>query len=378
MPSEKDTKNPSGISKKIGISIGISPIIITLMLVTSMVPLCIYTANSYKQSIDHIMVSASKQLENEGRSNANRVSHWLADQQTKVKLLAAEPALTGPSNTNVIEPFLTDITHSSSDVIAAVTIGPDGKQIARSDTEEKSNVADSRYFSDIMKGAKSSVSISRAPTSLKGTIYVSAPVKIPSQTEPISVLAISSSVNDNVIGKTFGKTGFSYLVDKTGLILAHPLSNKAGKKLDTAIIKLLEDTSPGKSHKINTKEGASVVAVANKIVGNLYLVTQMDSMEIYEPINDLQFRALFSMFVGVVVAAVLASILSAGLKRRMTKISRLTLRVKHIRSVEEIERIEDEIEDVGGAKELRELACAIKKLIVASKIIYARSQATTT
>lgn len=360
--------------QKVG-GFGMRTIVFALMMVASIGPLATYAYSSYNTSRDRILANAELRLSNESASNAGKVVGWIGAQQAIAKSMAADPTLKNPGNLADIESYLTAAIKQLPGYYGATTIGADGQQVARGGGGNKVNVADRPYFTEVMKGAPTAVGTGVSRVTAKGAFFVSAPVNVPEQEGPISVLALYanlSAVSDSVTGGRIGATGFSYLADSAGLILAHPDAKKIAAKVEEQLNPLLLPSGHGMVKTLNL-DGKSLKVVSNKAGGNLVLITQMESQEIEAPLHNLQTTAAILIVLGTAIAAAMAYVLSAGISKKIRRLADATMRVTHARRLEEITRIEREIESIGGARELREMAAAIKKLTTVVKMIVQRN-----
>ena len=109
---------------------------------------------------------------------------------------------------------------------ALLVIGTDGVSVAASDMNYVGvNVADSRYFKDAMAGAVNAGAAALNQVTKKPFTPFAAPIR--SGDTVIGVLAALLDIgflNDLVASNKIGKSGYAFITDRAGLVLAHPLA----------------------------------------------------------------------------------------------------------------------------------------------------------
>ncbi|WP_159449961.1 methyl-accepting chemotaxis protein [Clostridium massiliodielmoense] len=133
-------------------------------------------------------------------------------------------------------------------------VGVDG--ITFQDSHEKNlnvlNVKDRKYFKDALNGQPSISDTIISKIDGRAIIVLSAPIK-DENGKVIGVLADSvyaEYFTKSLKNVKIGKTGYAYLVDNKGLVLAHPQKNKIAKQIDNeSTNKIIQDIRSGKVAK---------------------------------------------------------------------------------------------------------------------------------
>jgi methyl-accepting chemotaxis protein len=114
-----------------------------------------------------------------------------------------------------------------------ICIGLDGIVVASSADELLGlNVADRPYFQQALNGTVNAGEVGRNKVTGKPFVPVAAPLLAPSTRRVTGVLAIIvdlAFVNDLIAGEKIGRTGYAYVIDHTGLIIAHPVADNVFK-----------------------------------------------------------------------------------------------------------------------------------------------------
>ena len=86
------------------------------------------------------------------------------------------------------------------------------------------SVKDRNYFNEAMAGRSGLGDVVKSKASGKPVTVVSVPIMAPGQTKPAGVFAmiVKTDFLVEITSHTTGKTGYAFMVDKDGLIIAHP------------------------------------------------------------------------------------------------------------------------------------------------------------
>ena len=150
-----------------------------------------------------------------------------------------------------------------------------------------------------------------------------------------------------------GQTGFAFLVDDTGNVVAHPTARENLRQHPAVAA---TGTDPGSSSRtVFTERGKAVIAYARRTDEGWTLVAQQDYDEAYAPLRDANRNALILLAGSVVFVGIVASVLG----------SRLTRPIRNLTNIaDEISRgqLTAEIAEVRRADEIGGLARAIDRL----------------
>ncbi len=121
---------------------------------------------------------------------------------------------------------LSKLTKNYQHIYLAMTIDKNGWNVARSDNKERKYYGDRNYFQTAMNGQKITYQALIGRTTKKPAVCISTPIKKEEQQiNPIGVTTICSRLDElsEQVGKLrFGQTGYAFVVDPNGKVLAHP------------------------------------------------------------------------------------------------------------------------------------------------------------
>ncbi|MDJ0724187.1 MAG: ATP-binding protein [Prochloraceae cyanobacterium] len=119
---------------------------------------------------------------------------------------------------------LVKLTKNYKHIYLAMTIDKNGFNVARSDNKETKYYGDRNYFKAAIAGKKISYQALIGRTTKKPAICLSAPIQKQEQVI-VGVTTICSRLDalSEQVGKLrFGQTGYAFVVDPSGKVLAHP------------------------------------------------------------------------------------------------------------------------------------------------------------
>ncbi|MFO7568492.1 MAG: cache domain-containing protein [Smithellaceae bacterium] len=189
---------------------------------------------------------ASTALENVSKSQSLEVAKSLANManlavKEEMKIVAqtaqrdivisaavkyAEGALDAPEIAQATAELTALVKRSGTDYEAFIIVGLDGKILAdgRDGQTKGMDLSDRDYVQAAKAGRLNTGSVTKSRNSGNIVLTFGAPVYSGSN-QIIGVVASIININflsDNIASATLGKTGYAFVIDKTGLIIAHP------------------------------------------------------------------------------------------------------------------------------------------------------------
>lgn len=176
------------------------------------------TTNSAARAVDSELEAAGNYLRIASKNNT------LAD-------FAANPA--GVEDRNTAFAYLSGMQQEDAQLLESLIIADvNGKALLTSSSESPDlNVQDREYFQQALLGK---AAISEVITSRESNEHIVAVAQPLLQNERITGVLIGTIVFDNIsapaAGIKVGKSGYGYMIDRTGLIVSHPDSDKILKE----------------------------------------------------------------------------------------------------------------------------------------------------
>jgi methyl-accepting chemotaxis protein len=334
--------------------IGILPKLCLTMAVVMLVPLATIWFLDYRASVDHLSRDIEERLSGQADAAVSFVNVWMdanlrmLRQNARLKdMIGMDPARQAP--------VLQSIAREYRYVFLAHTVRPDGMNAARSDAEAPKDYADREYVQRVLAGAPMGRQFVISKTTGKPSFVISVPIA--KDGVPVGVLGIAMDIEDltrKVTAVRFGQTGYAFLVDDSGNVVAHP-SARENLRTHPAVV-AASAVEPGASNRtVFTEHGHTVIAYARRTDERWTLVAQQNYDEAYAPLRDANRNALILLAASIIFVGVVASALG----------SRLTHPIRNLTDIaDHISRGElgAEITEVHRSDEIGGLAKAIDRL----------------
>src|SRR6266540_733866 len=121
------------------------------------------------------------------------------------------------------KPLLRAIAAEYKWVYLAFTIAPDGNNVGRNDEEPPRFYGDRGYFKQAIEGRQMGQEVVISRTTGQPAVILSVPIW--QLDKVLGVLAVGTSISDvttTIANAKIGQTGFVFLVDEQGKVIAHP------------------------------------------------------------------------------------------------------------------------------------------------------------
>jgi methyl-accepting chemotaxis protein len=342
--------------------IGLFPKLFLAMTLVAVLPLGAVWYLDYRSSVERLNAELEDRLQGQATAAAAAVDSWLDMNLRMARQNAALEDLAGMDGKRQ-RPILKAIAAEYRWVYLAHTIAPGGMNVARSDEEAAKDYKDRTYVQLILGGAPAYQQVVVGKTSGQPALIVAVPIL--SHEKLAGVLALATTVDEiskSVTNRRVGKTGFAFLADESGNVIAHP-KERGTLKDHPALVKL----GPGEGRRVEFKEkdGRAVVGFARRTTTGWTLVVQQDVEEAYERIGRAN-RIAFGLLVATLA---LVGLVAWFVARQFAQpILNLT------RIAEEISRgaLTATIEEAGRTDEIGGLARAIERLRASVKLAMER------
>jgi methyl-accepting chemotaxis protein len=243
------------------------------------------------------------------------------------------------------------------------TIAPSGMNVARNDEEAPKDYKDRTYVQLILGGAPSYQQVVVGKTSGQPALILAVPILF--HEKLVGVMALATTVDEiskTVTNQRVGRTGFAFLADEAGNVIAHP-SERGSQKDHPALAKL----GPGEGRKVEfrEKDGRKVVGFAKRTRTGWTLVVQQDVAEAYARISEANRIALGLLVATLLLVALVSWFLAKQFAEPILNLTRIA---------EEISRgaLTANIEEASRTDEIGGLARAIERLRASVKLAMER------
>jgi methyl-accepting chemotaxis protein len=193
------------------------------MLFVGLIPLIAFGAISLARQRDQIQREAAQVMKLDAERIASQIDEWVGMNIRALNTAANLPAIIGMQREDQPR-ILAAIKAAYPWMYLVFTIAPNGMNVARSDEQPLVDYKERGYYKDIiLLGKEVAWEAVLGKTSGKPSLLLAVPIKSGGAT--VGVMAAGSTVEEIskvVAGWHSGKTGYAFLVDENGKVLAHP------------------------------------------------------------------------------------------------------------------------------------------------------------
>jgi len=335
--------------------LGILQKILLTTLCVSLIPLAIIWAIDNRGITQLTGERVEQQLAAFSHNLGTQVDDWVIMNQ-RMLLQNAGLADIATMQADRQNPVLQTITKNYEWAYLAFTTDTRGNNIGRSDGKKTKYYGDRDYIKQVLAGKPFGKQVLIGKTSGKPALVLSAPV-YDERSKLNGVIAIAMTLSDlsrSVTEARVGQSGFAFLVDENGEVIAHQSQKYTQTRADFSRHPAFQALKRGQKTAIYQDEnGAKVVASMQKTSEGWVVIAQQNYDEAYAPVKEANMRAMILLVVTllvVVIVAVLVSKRLAGPIRSLTRAADQLSQGKLDISIDGLER-KDEIGDLARAVE---------------------------
>ena len=347
--------------------LGIFSRVLLTLIGVAVIPLCVIWYLNYVSATGRLSSQVDQQLGDRADAIVRYVDAWV---DMNVKMLHQNAAL---DDIIAMDPkrqrrTLLSIVNEYKAIYLAFTIAPDGTNVGRSDQESPKNYWDRIYVQQVLRGAPLGQQVVISRTNGQPAVILSVPVT--AEQRLAGVLAIGMTINDvsgSVTNVQIGQTGYAFLLDSTGKVIAHPKREYVETLRDMSQHPAFLGASDLRQKRViySSEQGRPALGYARKSKYGWTLVVQQDAAEAYALIAETNRNALILLVLTLLFVGLVAFLFARQLTR---PIRRLT------QTADEISRgnLKASIDEVSRSDEIGALARAIDRMRASIKVAMGR------
>jgi methyl-accepting chemotaxis protein len=347
---------------KLRLSFGIFPKLLLTMLVVTLIPLGAIWYLDYRAESESLAGQIEQRLSSQADAMAGYVDAW-ADMN--VRMLRQNAALDDMSSMDAKrqKPLLRAIAAEYKWVYIAYTIAPDGNNIGRNDEEAPRFYGDRGYFKQAIEGRQVGQEVLISRTTGQPAAILAVPIwKLDKIVGVLAAGTTVSEISSTITNVKIGQTGFVFLVDEQGKVIAHP-SARDSLKAHPAVAAL--GGEPRKQVVFTESSGRRVIAFAEKTRYGWTLVTQQDYGEAYAPLALANRKALVLLGITVLFVIVVSYAVASRLTRPIRRLTGIADGISR-------GHLDAAIAETNRSDEIGSLARAIERLRASVKLAVER------
>ena len=356
-------------------SLSIFQKILIAMLFVAVVPLSVIWYINYQNMIEQTTDGVNQQLANVSDKLTSYVNSWVT---MNLKVLNQNAALKDIVSMDGAQqkPILRSVLDEYKWSYLVFTVGPDGMNVGRSDDLKLLDYSDRSYFKDIMNGAPMGKQVLISKTTNKPAVILSAPIfaadKTTGEKKTAGVIAIGMSIaemSERITNLRIGLTGYAFLLDENGKVVAHQKEEYADKSADfSKHPAFVQRPQTGKTLITYQDGGKNVIAYVQKTDQGWTMVAQQDYDEAFRPVRDANWKAFLLLVATLAVVTFIAYWFSQQLANPIRRLTRIADEMSRGRTF-------TKIAEAGRGDEIGALAAAIDRMGTSIRLAIERLRA---
>ncbi len=305
-------KAPQTEQRKKKSGMGLTVKVVLLMLIVSLIPGGIYFALSFKQTNDRILADNERFGKQITSALATDVEGWV-DKNIRVLKTVAEMPTMQSMNRYQQEILLKTVQKQYPWMYLVFTTDNYGMNVARDDGKDLKDYSDRQYVQDIMAGKPIAWQNLIGKTSKKPALVLAVPIQRNEKTVGVLAAAMTrDAISKRIATWRQGNTGYAFLVDENGKVIAHQIPDFVQKQKDLSQDPLVKAANANKKGLVEFKGsgGQPEIGFATKTGLGWVLAIQQSRDEAFQSLKSSQNFAIILLgatFFAVVIIALLAS-----------------------------------------------------------------------
>jgi len=219
-PPESPAWEPPAATRKVRFGLFSKTLIV--MLLISLLPFGFFWFLTFREMNEHIRSDSEALMAQTAKGMVDEIDAWVNHNAALLRMAASLPEIVS-MNRERQEPALKAIHQAYPFMYLVFTVDPKGMNVARNDGRELVSYADRQYYKDVMAGRAFAWQSVVGRTSKVPALVLAVPIRDGQRV--VGVMAAAMTVED--ISKKIANwkkrsTGFAFLLDEKGYVLAHP------------------------------------------------------------------------------------------------------------------------------------------------------------
>jgi methyl-accepting chemotaxis protein len=284
--------------------------IIIVMLIVSLLPFAVFWSITLRETSQRIRIETENLMAQTARGLGVQVDSWIDNNVSILRTAANLPEIISMNRAEQ-EPVLKVIQKEYPWMYLVFTVGLDGMNVARNDDRPLTDYSDRQYYKDVLAGKKLSWQTLIGKTSKQPALVIAVPIKSGDALVGIMAAAMTvDEISNHIANWRQGKTGFAFLVDEKGYVIAHPDKQYVSKRKNLNNHPLIASFRKKgwltTGAKFKTPDGETAFGYVRSNNYGWALVLQQQDKEVFQALNRVQEFALILLGCTVLLVLVIS------------------------------------------------------------------------
>lgn len=358
-------------AQKSKLRFGIFHKLLIVLVLASTLPIIVVWYVNYRTATALITHNVHQRLELITDTLVTQVNDLMEMNYHMLRQNAADPAIRSMDPTKQ-QPILRQIKKEYPWIHSALVINTRGDSISRADNNPLKNYKDRHYVKQILDGKPTAYQVLVGKTTrLPGLTLAAAIQDEDGRLKGILATSMATAlISDRVVNANIGKTGYAFLLDGYGKVIAHESMQDTTFKKDfrthPAFTAHHEEDRPSLIY--HDERGNEIISYMKGTNDGWTLITQQDHDEAFSAISTAHRNALLLLLITLVLVFITAYILS----RRLTRPIRHLTGIANEASLANFKELNVESSVMDRTDEVGELARSVQRLAVSLKVAIGR------
>jgi methyl-accepting chemotaxis protein len=346
---------------KTKVRFGLFQKILMAMLLVSLVPMGLIWYLNFRAASEQSTRLVEERLSSYADNLRHQVDAWV-EMNRRMLMQNASIADMRSMGGNRQEPLLRSIVDKYEWNYLAFTTDLSGNNIARSDGKALKYYGDRQYFLEVVNGAELGKQVLIGKTSGQPALVLATPI-FDENRKLAGVLSTAMTIGDisnTVAAARIGRTGFAFLLDDKGLVVAHPSEEFTRVRKDLSTHAAFAGLNRDQKRSITFKDenGKEVLAFMTKTAQGWTMVAQQETGEAFQSLAESNRNALMLLGVTLILVVAVSLKIALGLARPILNLTRiaemlskgqLDVTIKEVSRTDEIGALAQAVERLGAS-----------------------------
>lgn len=335
------------------IRFGLLQKVILAMLVVSIIPFGLFLGITFKETRERIRTDTQLLMAQTADGLGRHVDEWIDKNVRMLKLAAQLEDVTSMDGARQ-EKVMKAIHAEYPFMYLVFTLDANGMNIARNDGKGLKNYSDRHYYKGVAGGKELAWQTLIGKTSKKPALVLAVPIKRDGQTVGVMAAAMTTdAISKQVANWKKGQTGFAYLVDETGKVVAHQVRKYVTAQVNfnnNPLIAAFKRDPVREAIAFTDSRGVKQQGYAKANEMGWILAIQQSEDEVFAAHKRSEKIAVYLLVMTIVLIVVIALLLARTLVKPIRQLTDITTRM----SMGELDidfkiKSKDEIGQLAGA-----------------------------